>query len=57
VWKRWILSVNVAKRKVMRVTRKEDVGDFDIILNGRRMEEVDSFSYLRLDFDRDGRIV
>jgi hypothetical protein len=35
VWKRWILSVNVAKRKVMRVTRKEDVGDFDIILNGR----------------------
>jgi hypothetical protein len=35
VWEGTKLSVNVAKRKVTRVTRREDVGDFDIILNGR----------------------
>jgi hypothetical protein len=37
------LSANVAKSKVMRVTRRENVGDIDITLNGIRMEEVDCF--------------
>jgi hypothetical protein len=30
--------VNVAKSKVMRVTRRENVSDIDITLNGIRME-------------------
>jgi hypothetical protein len=32
--------VNVAKSKVMRLTRRENVGDSDIALNEIRMEDV-----------------
>jgi hypothetical protein len=54
VLKRRKLSVNVAKSKVMRVTRREKIGDIDITLNGIRMEEVDCFRYLGVDIDIDG---
>jgi hypothetical protein len=48
------LSVNVAKSKVMMVTRMTNVGDIDVTLHGIRMEEVDCFRYLGVDIDRDG---
>jgi selenophosphate synthase len=35
------LSVTVTKSKVIRVTRREDVCDNEITLNGTRMDEVD----------------
>jgi hypothetical protein len=53
VYERKKLSVNVAKSKVMKVTRNENIGDIKITLNGIRMEEVDYFRYLRVDIDRD----
>jgi hypothetical protein len=43
------LSVNVAKSKVMRVTKNGNVGDIEITLNIIRMEEVDCFRYLGVD--------
>jgi hypothetical protein len=46
--------VNVAKSKVMRVTRNENVGDIEIALNGIRMESLDCFRYLGVDIDGDG---
>jgi hypothetical protein len=48
------LSVNVAKRKVMRVTRRDNVGDIDITLNGIRMEDAGCFRYLGINIDIDG---
>jgi hypothetical protein len=48
------LSVNVAKRKVMRLTRNDNVDDIEMTLDGIRMEEVDCFIYLGVDIDRDG---
>jgi hypothetical protein len=50
------LSVNVEKNKVMRVTRRENVDDIGITLDGIRMEEVDCFRYLGVDIGRDGGI-
>jgi hypothetical protein len=41
--------MNVSKSKVMIVTRRENVGDIYITLNGIRMEEVDCFRYLGVD--------
>jgi hypothetical protein len=35
--------VNVAKSKVMRVTRSEDADNLNITVNGVRMEEVQCF--------------
>jgi hypothetical protein len=48
------LSVNGAKSKVMKITRRENVGDIDITLNGIRMEEVDCFRDLGVDINIDG---
>jgi hypothetical protein len=45
--------VNIAKSKVMRVTRRKNVSNLDITLNGTRMEVVDCFGYLGVDIDRD----
>jgi hypothetical protein len=48
------LSMNVAKSKVMRVTRRENADNLNITVNGVRMEEVECFRYLCVDIDRDG---
>jgi hypothetical protein len=48
------LSVNVAKSKVMRVTRRENADNLNITVNGVRMEVVECFRYLGVDIDRDG---
>jgi hypothetical protein len=48
------LSVNVANSKVMRVSRRANVGGIYITLNGIRMEEVECFRYLGVD--RDGGV-
>jgi hypothetical protein len=48
------LSANVAKSKVMRVTKRENVGDIDITLNVIRMEEGDGFRYFGVHIHRDG---
>jgi hypothetical protein len=54
IWcERMKLSVNVANSKVMRVTRREKVGDIDFTLNGIRIEDVDCFTYLGINIDRD----
>jgi hypothetical protein len=40
------LSVNVAKNKVMRVTRTENADNLNITINGVRLEEVECLRYL-----------
>ena len=50
------LSVNVAKSKVMRITRRENADNLNITVNGVRMEEVECFWYLGVDIDKDGGI-
>jgi hypothetical protein len=55
VCKRSKLFVNVAKSKVMRVTKRENnIVDIDITLNGIGMEEVNCFRYLGIDIDIHG---
>ena len=39
------LKVNVGKSKVMRCTRRENVGELQVNLGGERLEEVGSFRY------------
>jgi hypothetical protein len=46
--------VNVAKSKVMRVTRRENADNLNITVNGVGMEEVECFRYFGVDIDRDG---
>jgi hypothetical protein len=46
--------VNIAKNKVMRVTRNENVDDLDIIFSLIKTEDVDCIRYLGVDIDRDG---
>jgi hypothetical protein len=46
--------VNVAKSKVMRVSRRENADEQNITLNGVRMEEVECIMYLGMNIDRDG---
>jgi hypothetical protein len=50
------LSVNVAKSKVTRVTRRENADNLNITVNVVRIEEVECFRYLGMDIDRDGMI-
>jgi homoserine trans-succinylase len=40
------LLVNIAKSKVKRVTKRENVGEIYITFNGIRKEEFDCFRYL-----------
>jgi hypothetical protein len=48
------ISVNVAKSKVVRITRGENADDTDITLNGIRMEDADCFRYLGINIYRNG---
>jgi hypothetical protein len=48
--------VNVAKSKVIRVTRRENMDNIYIIVNGVRMEEIECFMYLGMDIDRNGHM-
>merc|ERR1711875_161267 len=50
------LRVNVDKSEVMVVGENVDVSLLDIMLNGKRMEAVDSFNYLGSCFSSDGGV-
>jgi hypothetical protein len=47
------LSVNVAKSKKMRVTRRKNVNNLHITVNRVKMEEAECFKYLEVNIDRD----
>jgi hypothetical protein len=46
--------VYVAKCKVMKVTKTDNVSELDISLNGIRMKAVQCFRYFGVDINRDG---
>ena len=52
--KRRKLRVNVGKSKVMRCSRYGNGGGINVILNGKLLEEVDCFKYLRSQVAADG---
>ena len=47
------LRINVGKSKVMRCSRYGNVGRMHMILNGKPLEEVDCFKYLRSEMAAD----
>jgi hypothetical protein len=44
------------ENKVMRVTKRENVGGIGITLNGIRMDEGECFRYLGVDIEIDGGV-
>ena len=50
VCKRRKLAVNVGKSKVMRIGKNREENVLDVQLNDSRMEEVDCYRYLGVDF-------
>ena len=56
VCKKRKLTVNVEKSKVMKVSKDGDQNELHINLDGRRMEEVNAYRYLRVDITNDGKM-
>ena len=54
VYERRKLRVNVGKSKVMRCSRYGNGGRIHVMLNGKPLEEVDCFKYLRSQVAADG---
>ena len=50
------LTVNVEKSKVMKVSKTRDQNELNISLDGRRMEDVNTYRYLGLDVANDGKM-
>merc|ERR1712002_295278 len=53
VCRRWKLTVNEGKSKVMRIRKNREENEVDISPNGRRMEEVEIHRYLGVDISND----
>ena len=47
--RRWKSTVNEGKSKVMRIGKNQKENEVNISLNGRRMEEVETYRYLAVD--------
>ena len=54
VCERRLLRVNIGKSKVMKGSREGEKGNLNILLNGEKLEEVESFRYLGVDIRSDG---
>ena len=50
---RWKLAVNEGKSKVMRIGKNGEENEVNVSLNGRRMEEVETYRYLGVDISND----
>ena len=50
------LSVNVDKSKVMKISGSADESEMNVILDDKRMEEVQKYRYLGTDVANDGRM-
>ena len=48
------LSVNETKSKIMKIGKNGEENGVNISLNDRRMEEVETYRYLRVDITSDG---
>ena len=53
VCRRWKLTVNEGKSKVMRIGKNGEENEVNVSLNGRRMEEVETYRYLGVDISND----
>merc|ERR1712002_305965 len=53
VCRRWKLTVNEGKSKVMRIGKNGEEDEVNISLNGRRMEEVGIYRYLGVDISNE----
>ena len=53
VCRRWKLTVNEGKSKVMRIGKNGEENEVNVSLNGRRMEEVETYRYLAVDISND----
>ena len=53
VCRRWKLTVNEGKSKVMRIGKNVEENEMNVSLNGRRMEEVETYRYLGVDISND----
>ena len=53
VFRRWKLIVNEGKSKVMRIGKNGEEDEVNVSLNGRRMEEVETYRYLVVDISND----
>ena len=51
----WKLSVNIEKTKVMVFTKKRGNRNYDFRINGSSIDEVDSYTYLGLLFNYNGK--
>jgi hypothetical protein len=50
------LKMNKEKTVIMRIDRQDDNEDMNVLIEGERIEEVDSFKYLGSVFHRKGRV-
>ena len=50
---RWKLKVNEGKSKVMEIGKNREEEEVNVSLNGRRMEEVETYRYLGVDVSND----
>ena len=53
VCRRWKLTVNEGKSKVMRIGKNGEENKVNVSLNGRRMEEVETYRYQGVDISND----
>ena len=53
VCRRWKLTVNEGKSKVMRIGKNGEENEVNVSLNGKRMEEIETYRYLGVDILND----